>query len=203
MSREAFVVSVLLVASTLGCPSPRSSQAQSPAPGAPESPRQALIAVPLAVAPLTGDAVSGCAAGAAVAKVFITLKKGAAGRCVADLSPALVCMAPGGIIRWRVENDCAELRGTRDHPALRLTKPRLRYFPGPEDKLSPKQEAAAESPSIFAACEPQANALNIGRAYFYCTVRDTAHEGIYKYAVEGKEIDPLDPEVEVRRGNGG
>jgi hypothetical protein len=200
MKREPVVVVVFLAASILGCPQTPSSRAQSPA----RSPEAAALSAAASVAPVLGEAVSGCAAGAAVTKVVVTLSKGESRKCRADVSPALVCVAPGGIIRWKIENECDRLAGTKDDPAFKLTRPRLRYFRPAENKvLAAPPGGGAELPSILAACDTHLTELSTGRSFLYCTVRDDAHEGIYKYGVEGREVDPLDPDVEVRRGNGG
>lgn len=199
MKREPLAVAAFLAASTLGCPDAPSSRAQSP----PRSPEAAVPSVAAAVAPLRGEAVSGCAAGAAVTKAVVTVSKGKSRRCRADVSPALVCAAPGGIIRWTIDNDCDRLVGPKEDPAFRLTRPRLRYFRPAEEKLvAAAPDRDAEMPSILTACDTLLTELPPGRTYVYCTVRDDAHEGIYKYGVEGREVDPLDPDVEVRRGNG-
>lgn len=204
MRREAFVVAAFLAASTLGCPSPQSSQAQSPAPASVAASRPTSFAVPLTAVPLTGDAVSGCAAGAPAVKVVVTLTRGADGKCRPDVSPALVCVAPGGIIRWKVDNDCDRQMGSHESPAFKVTRPKLRDFSTARaSKPSAAPSAAAAPPSILTGCDTHLAVLEPGLAYLYCTVRDDAHEGIYKYGVEGANIDPLDPDVEVRRGNGG
>jgi len=194
------IVAALLAASTLGCPQTRSSQAQSP----PRSPEAAAPPVAAAVAPLVGEAVSGCAAGAAVTKAVITLSKGGSRKCRVDLSPGLVCVAPGGIIRWKIENECDRLAGSKADPAFKLTRPRLRYFRPDGEKLpGAAPDRGVEPPSILVACDLNLTELPAGRTFLYCTIRDDAHEGIYKYGIDGPEVDPLDPDVEVRRGNGG
>ena len=198
MRCETFVVAASLSVLTLGCPPQQQSQTQTPALG----PAETAGPVSLATAPLRGDAVSGCVAGAAVVKVVITLRRGGTRGCQADLSPALVCVAPGGVIRWRVDNACERLAGSKTAPALKFTRPALRDFAAARDEMAvpPKPAVSVEPPSILTACDTQIDELALGQAYLYCTVHDRAPEGIYKYAVEGEKIDPLDPDVEVRPG---
>ncbi len=191
MKRKPLALSVI-VGLFLACQG--ASQTQPPPPS-PEAVTKAEPAT-LRFSP-RGEALSGCIHGAPVGKIVVHLARGNDGRCRADVSPALVCVAPGGIIRWRIDNGCERLVGTKDNPALALTKPRKRsfYLDSPE---VPKPPIGTDPVSILTACEPLLAQVEAGRSFLYCTVRDDAPEGIYKYGLEG-QIDPLDPDIEVRR----
>jgi hypothetical protein len=152
---------------------------------------------------LIGDAVSGGAGGSAFVKVAITLAKSSTGQCrVVEMLPDRVYVFQGSALRWKVTNACDDA-GTR---RIRLTRPR----PVPRGGAAPKATTEAVvvdgvtlDPWAFATCVPeivlgpQKDARNV----LFCEVPEGVRPGRYKYGVEG-DIEPYDPEIEVRKGGG-
>jgi len=140
---------------------------------------------------LDTDTVSGCVTGAALVKVLVDLKLDK-GRCVAEVTPASVCVAAGGVVRFKVQNGCAAL-AEPDRPALEISQPVFkRRLPGPrgETKGSP----------VFQNCVLRMPKIDRGaNQVVLCDVDPQAYEGFYKYSLTG-QIEPLDPDVEVRPG---
>jgi len=171
----------------------------APAGGASPSPPQEA---PAAAAPRTGgsfpdlrsDVVSGCTKGSALVKILILLHPTATG-CGAEVTPASVCVAPGGVVRFRVVSTCRVLEGDEQNPALRITEPSRKKLP----HLSMEAEKAV--PSLLETCR-----LKFARIdprvpeVVHCDVNEKASHGFYKYGLQGK-IDPLDPDIEVRGGD--
>ena len=191
MRRETVVLAMLSVALSAGCqgsPSGVVKEKGSAPPAARLDPR--------------GDAVSGCPEGSSLVKAVITLSAGGVRGCRAEVSPAHVCVFQGGVILWKVSNSCDALPGTRALPALRVTRPKLPAAAVDARKAAPGgTRVAADASSILAYCEPQVDAVATGDTYLFCGISDAAAEGTYKYGLEGEGIDPLDPDIEVRRGN--
>jgi hypothetical protein len=158
----------------------------------PAPPRQtAVTTLGTQVPDLASDTVSGCVSGAALVKVLIDLKP-ESDRCVAEVTPASVCVAAGGVVRFKVQNGCAAL-GDPDRPALEITKP---VFKRP---LITALEATG-LPPLFLNCALRVQRIDKGASHVVlCDVAADAYEGFYKYGLTG-QIVPLDPDVEVRPG---
>jgi len=129
--------------------------------------------------------------GASLVKVLIELKPSDKG-CTAEVTPASVCVAAGGVVRFKVENGCAAL-GDPDRPAVQITRPvfkrRLTTLPAPTGV-----------PELFQNCVPKVQRIDrAGSQVVLCDVAPDAFEGFYKYGLTG-QIVPLDPDVEVRPG---
>ncbi len=140
---------------------------------------------------LTGDVVSGCDVdGSPFVKVQITLAR-TDGRCRATVLPEKVCVFQGGGVRFRVVDRCGDLRS--DLPAVSITQP----VPQAERGEKPGKKAWT-----FKACIGRFDSLGQGddpKNFLTCEVPDRVVPGLYKYGLTG-QIDPLDPDVEVRKG---
>jgi hypothetical protein len=140
---------------------------------------------------LASDTVSGCVCGAALVKVLIDLKP-EKDRCVAEVTPASVCVAAGGVVRFRVQNGCAAL-GDSDRPALEITKP---VFKRPLTTRA----APTGLPELFQNCVLRVQRIDRAASHVVlCDIAADAYEGFYKYGLTGQVV-PLDPDVEVRPG---
>jgi hypothetical protein len=138
---------------------------------------------------LDTDTVSGCVSGAPLVKVLIDLKP-SADHCAPEVTPASVCVAPGGVVKFRVHNGCRDL-GKPDLPALEITQPAFkRALFGTETWTGGGlfQDCSLKIPQIAAGASP----------VILCEIAADAVDGFYKYGLKG-DIDPLDPDVEVRR----
>jgi hypothetical protein len=147
---------------------------------------------------LASDIVSGCASGAALVKVLIDLKP-ENDRCVPEVTPASVCVARGGVVRFKIENGCSAL-GDGGRPALEITRPifkrRLTNRP-PTTELA---ATAATDVELFQNCKLSVQRIDKAASHVVlCDVAEKASEGYYKYGLTG-QIVPLDPDVEVRPG---
>ena len=139
--------------------------------------------------PLRGDVLSGCQAGAPLVKAQVLLRS-AGKTCKARVRPASVCVAPGGVVRFLIHNQCKDLVGT---PALRITQPVL------ETKLDGKPFGRKDARPLLGHCTLEFDQFQGGkRQVVLCDVAEGADEGFYKYEIQGKEIEPLDPDIEVR-----
>ena len=141
------------------------------------------------VSPVT-DTDSGCLHGAKLVKVLIDLKA-SEDHCVAEVTPASVCVAPGGAVRFKVLNSsCTQRESGR--PAVEIGQPKFKRPLGNE----PVQPVI---PPLFQNCVPKVDRIGKGGSQVVlCDVAANAVEGFYKYGLTG-QIDPLDPDVEVRR----
>jgi hypothetical protein len=154
---------------------------------------------------LIGDTVSGGPGGSAFVKVAITLARSSTGQCrVVEMLPDRVYVFPGSALRWKVTNACDEAQGTTRR--IKLTSPR----PVPRERAA--QKASTEvvvvdgvtlEPWSFVTCVPE---IALGpqkdpRNVLFCEVPERVRPGRYKYGVEG-DIEPYDPEIEVRKGGG-
>jgi hypothetical protein len=139
---------------------------------------------------LNGDAVSGCDVKyGTFVKVEITLNRVDA-RCRATVLPDKVCVIPGGAIRFKVVNECGDLIRP-DQPALKITQP------VPKREANEKPE---KKPWTLRSCSGQFDSLSGKddlKNVLFCEVPDGVAPGLYKYGLTG-QIDPLDPDVEVR-----
>jgi hypothetical protein len=140
-----------------------------------------------------GDVFSGCRSGALQVKILIHLQPTEAGACRAEVTPASVCVAPGGRVDFKVHNRCEALAG---RPALRITEPQLRRK---LDGTRP-DPSAPPLPRLLTDCTLEFGSIprSDAAATASCIVDPRALEGFYKYGLEG-QIDPLDPDIEVRK----
>jgi hypothetical protein len=98
-------------------------------------------------------------------------------------------VAPGGVIRFRIHNQCGDLEGT---PALRITQPVL------ETTLEGRPFDRKDTRPVLGHCTLEFARLKGGeQQVVLCDVAENLAEGFYKYRLEG-EIEPLDPDIEVR-----
>ena len=156
-------------------------------------PPDKAVAIPVGthVPDLASDIVSGCVSGAALVKVLVDLRP-EGDRCVAEVTPASVCVAAGGVVRFKVENGCAAL-GDPGRPALEITQPVFKR------RLTTREEQTRR-PQLFQSCSLRVQRIDKGASQVVlCDVAADAYEGFYKYGLTG-QIVPLDPDVEVRPG---
>jgi hypothetical protein len=152
---------------------------------------------------LIGDTLSGGPDGSAFVKMSVILAKTMTGCRVLSVLPDRVYVFPGSAIRWKITNDCDP--GKRH---LEFTPP----TPPPAGASGRAVTAAPSTPTqeqpsvrekwFFANCTaeidlgPQADPKNV----LLCEVPEKAVQpGLYKYGLKG-DIDPFDPDIEVRRG---
>lgn len=144
---------------------------------------------------LGADVVSGCdVEGSPYVKAQITLSR-SDGKCRAAVLPDKLCVFQGGAVRFRVVNQCGELIRP-DQPALKITRPVPKSRPG--DPPGKKEWS-------FRTCSAQFDTLGQGDEpsnFMFCEVPPSVEPGLYKYGLSG-QIEPLDPDIEVRRGGGG
>ncbi len=137
---------------------------------------------------LDTDTVSGCASGAPLVKVLVDLKP-SADKCAPEVTPASVCVAPAGVVRFRVHNGCGDL-GKPDRPAVEITQPEFkRALFGTEPWTG----------GLFQSCSLVIPRVAAGaNQIILCEIAADAPDAFYKYGVKG-DIEPIDPDVEVRR----
>jgi len=116
-------------------------------------------------------------------KVTITFKV-LDGQCVVVQPVAEACVERGNSMHWTLTNeDCAFEAGS---DAVVISQP------------VPKDGQKAFK---YAECSPNQKAWPAGKSIsLNCKVPREADEGVYKYSLSG-QIKPLDPDIEVRRGN--
>ena len=140
-----------------------------------------------------GEVISGCGVGSPLVKKMIILTPGGSAGCqVRHVVPPGVCVVPGGVIRWRVVNSCGYLEGTEEEPALEISGLRLIHPDG-----------TTEPASWLDGCRPVWLKLDNGTTntnLLFCDVPDDTTDGVYKYDIKGKDVDAVDPWIEVRRG---
>jgi hypothetical protein len=142
----------------------------------------------------TRDAASGCTEGSLLVKKMIILTPGGHAGChVQNVVPPSGCVVPGGVIRWRVLNNCDRLPGSEEEPALEITT-LTQIFP---------DGTTAPAGWLFEECQPRFVELETGAPKYknllFCDVPEDASDGTYKYDLRGNQVDPLDPYIEVRR----
>jgi hypothetical protein len=200
--RRDSLVAVFMMAALTACrdAAPGGGQAPAPANAAPSAAGRGDSYPGPSVA---SNTVSGCVEGASLVKAVITLTP-VDKKCHADVTPASVCVVPGGVILWRIENDCDRLAGDDQAPALEITVPTFKaHLGGVNEDLKaeaatglfpkPKLESCGlKAPTIEKRSKP-------GSVLLFCEVDRKAPYGFYKYGLKG-QIDPLDPDVEVRGG---
>jgi len=139
---------------------------------------------------LKGDVASGCVYGAPLVKVLISLHPtDSAKKCGADVTPASVCVARGGVVRFAIVNHCGEGRGR-----FEITPPRKKTIDAVHALTDTKAPTPAPDQMVFANCDLK----NLRRVDF-CDIGQDVEDGFYKYGLEG-DIDSLDPDVEVHGG---
>jgi len=163
--------------------------------------RVALVAVAVSVTgflacvqepKVTGDTVSGCDVEyPTLAKVQITLNR-VGEKCQAAVLPDKVCIIRSGAVRFKVVNQCGDLIRP-DQPALKITQPVPKN--GPNEKQERKNWEFASCSGKFDSLGGTGDLRNV----LFCEVPDSVAAGLYKYGLSG-QIDPLDPDVEVRPG---
>ena len=169
---------------TTGCNADR-----TPAPPAPTG--EAATSAGTGVPVLATDTVSGCVTGAALVKVLVDLKP-EKNRCVPEVTPASVCVAAGGVVRFKVQNGCSAL-GDPARAAVEITQPVLKRG------LTTARGETKASP-LFQNCVLRVPRIDKGaNLVVLCDVDPEAYEGFYKYGLTG-QIEPLDPDVEVHPG---
>jgi len=116
-------------------------------------------------------------------KVTITFQMQGS-ECIVVQPVADACVEPGKMVHWTLANtDCAFQAG-RD--AVVISQP------------VPK---GGQKAFKYADCTPNQPAWPAGKSIpLNCKVPTDADEGRYKYSLSG-QIRPLDPDIEVRRGN--
>lgn len=154
---------------------------QPPAETPPAASQPAAMAqTPIDVSAL--DIFSGCERGALQVKVLIHLRPTDAGACRPEVTPASVCVKPGGRVDFKVESDCQK------PTEVALTVPTLKR------KLDGSQPPADEKRPVLPGCDLK---LRVGVSD-HCTAKDGSVQGYYKYDVYGDGIERLDPDIEVR-----
>ncbi len=185
--RRSVFVTVLLASAVLSGPVGFSEDRQAPEKTWPPAHRHSRAA------PAVPDVVSGCASGAPLAKVLIDLRL-QGDRCEAEVTPASVCVAPGAVVRFKIENGCASL-GDEARPLLEIGQPR------PKPHLARRAGSAPESkgPEVFQNCPLRVRHLDKAESLvMHCDIPEGAIEGFYKYSLTG-QIVTLDPDVEVHQ----
>jgi hypothetical protein len=183
--REA-MVAALVAFPVLACgPTARGDGQAPPA----ERGSEAVAAASLG---LKSDVFSGCVEGAPLVKILIRLRPSQTTKgCTSEVTPASVCVARGGVVRFKIENGC------RDRPPIEITQPTWKKLPGLLEAPVGKADARLEAWKVFANCELK---LASGVELLRCDVGSLAFDGFYKYSVKGERVDELDPDVEVRGG---
>lgn len=187
MRRDRFAIALLLAVAAVfggatGCNGDKA--AAPPSPAVPPSAGCAAL-------DLASDTVSGCVHGAALVKVLIDLKP-SGDRCAAEVTPASVCVAAGGAVRFKVQNGCKSL-GDPERPAVEITRPVFKRPLAAGTKPDGR-------PELFPNCSLKVQRIDRAAAQvLICDVAPDAYEGFYKYGLTG-QIVPLDPDVEVRPG---
>ena len=188
MRRERFAIALLLsVAAVFGGATGCNGEKPAPPPV-----RAVASGVSTQAVLLDSDAVSGCVHGAALAKVLIDLKP-EGDRCIAEVTPASVCVAAGGAVRFKISNGCATLADPA-RPAVEITTASFKRPLG-------RGPAPIDPPPLFpASCALRVQKIDKGASHvLFCDIAEDAYEGFYKYGLTG-QIVPVDPDVEVRPG---
>lgn len=100
-----------------------------------------------------------------------------------------VCVVQGGVVRWRIHNACRDLKSTTQ-PAFEVANVRIKK--------------TAEAPKwAFEGCSLRLDDVPLERTpkgqVLLCGVPVDADPEVYKYDIQGAEIERLDPDIEVRR----
>lgn len=163
---------------------------------APEPKKAAETTAGTQAVDLASDIVSGCVSGAPLVKVLIDLKPKDGGRCVPEVTPASVCVAPGGVVRFKIQNGCPPPSGGGGR-ALEITRPVFK-LPLTTRLPTPGPTPTPVPPPLFQSCELRVQPIDKSeRRVVWCDVAENAHLGFYKYGLTG-QIEHLDPDVEVQ-----
>jgi hypothetical protein len=185
MRSKAVILAGMGAAVSIFCTAHKATPTPPPGQGA----GRASQAASLTLDP-RGEVVSGCVVGAPLVKKKIILTPGGAKGCKAQVVPPSVCVVPGGVIRWRVQNHCDRLEGTPQDPALRITN------------LHPL-DGGTTGDWLGAVCETWFATVEEGSPQYqnllFCDVPGNVEDGQYKYDLAGSAVDTLDPYIEVRR----
>jgi hypothetical protein len=197
MRRES-LVAVFMIAALTACRDAAPGGGQAPAP-ANAAPSAAGLGDSYPGPNVASDIVSGCVEGAPVVKVLIRLTL-VDKMCHAELTPGSVCVMPGAIIRWKIDNDCQRLEGKDGTPALEITAPIFKvHLDGRRER--PKSETSTDAKKKLDSCRLNAAMIDKGsKIQLFCEVDQNAPYGFYKYGLKGDQIETLDPDVEVRGG---
>jgi hypothetical protein len=104
-------------------------------------------------------------------------------RCAARPIPA-ICVERGNTLRFRVVNESCRLDPLKN--AVRVGPPK------PKSNQHPWQ---------YGGCRPEFPGANTGALQVLdCKVPKSAEPGLYKFDLTGEQIEPVDPDVEVRKG---
>jgi hypothetical protein len=151
-------------------------------------------------APQTSEGDEPHADCAELASVTLTLTPGpgAGGQdvCRVQAKPPRVCVLAGGVVLWRVANGCRKLEAhPGGPPALAIAR---------IHDVATKQPAHWDSAACRLALDVVEAATPAKGNTIVCAVPgDAVPEGassaVFKYDVEGAEIETLDPDIEVRR----
>ncbi len=139
---------------------------------------------------LATDTMSGCVAGAPLVKVLISIDP--KDKCVPEVTPGSVCVAPGGVVRFRIQNNC------EPKTPFEITQPEFRRPLKPADERIPTASSmpgAQSQRSIFENCTLRVPA--VASHFIHCDVPEDAPPGFYRYKLRGGVT--LDPDVEVHQ----
>lgn len=184
--RREVMVAALVAFPVLACSPTAQGDGQAPAA------ERGSGAVAAASQGLKSDVFSGCVEGAPLVKVLIRLRPSKTAKgCSAEVTPASVCVAPGGVVRFKVDNEC------KGRPPIEITQPTLKKLPGMLEAQAGKADPRLEAWKVLANCELK---LASGAEILRCDVGSLVFDGFYKYSVKSERVDELDPDVEVRGG---
>jgi hypothetical protein len=140
--------------------------------------------------PPNSDVFSGCRCGARLVKVLIQVKGDDHGSCRFEVTPTSVCVARGGSVQFKVDNTCGVLKAG---PAIEISQPRWKRL-----------DAGARAPKdgILTGCSLRLAPSDKPHGIATCHVNSDAGEGFYKYDIRGEGIETLDPDIEIRGGEG-
>lgn len=194
MRRES-LVAVLMMAALAACSDAAPGAGQAPAP-AKETAAVAGLGDSHPAPSVMSDLVSGCVYGAPLVKVLINLQPKAADHCVAEVTPASVCVTPAGVVRFKIQNGCPPPSGGGGR-ALEITRPVFK-LPLTTRLPTPGPTPTPVPPPLFQSCELRVQPIDKSeRRVVWCDVAENAHLGFYKYGLTG-QIEHLDPDVEVQ-----
>jgi len=186
--REA-LIAALVAFSAFACSPAARGDGQTPV----AAQQQSSESVAAASLGLKSDIFSGCVEGSPLVKILIQLRPTHAPKgCSAQVTPASVCVAPGGVVRFKIDNTC------EGRPAFEITQPRKKNLDGSREALDDKLDALSPDRNVFANCSLEVPGP--GAEPLRCDVGRSVSDGFYKYSLQGEKIEPLDPDVEVRPG---
>jgi hypothetical protein len=124
-------------------------------------------------------------------RVTVNLTPGSS-LCKAVAAPPKVCVQPDGVIEWQIKNTCKDLQ-TKAKPAFEIAL--AGDYGWAFEGCVPRLEHVGKQPE--GGPRPRGNRL-------LCGIPEDAPESVdpenlYKYSVQGAEIDTLDPDIEIHR----